>query len=224
MKLFNNRKYRYFLLLPLLILILNALYFKYTAQEIQNTLLRDKYTQINDAVEMLAAAVEANPDRIWVDHESNICRSVEYLDNLYQVYAGAFKPVGGELVLITERIVHSVPFDPFAYDEFKTAISEQESGRIDVWYGQGTQYSQELQLYFRWMPLYSSSDERYLVVAGVSHYSVTNAVPMWVSAGQWASMTITFLLNAALITLIIHLSNIYKCCDGDKYNNRKDGD
>ena len=221
MKFLNGKWQKYLLLIPVIFLIANAFYFMHATQEIENTLLMEKYTETINMVDMLAAAVEANDDRYWEDHEQNIVDSVEFTDKLYQVYAGAFKPVDGDLVLISERIVHSAPFDPLVYDEFITAISEQESGRVDVWYGEGTQYSRELHLYFKWMPLYSMPGERYLVVAGVSHYSVTVNVPMWVSAGQWGSMGVTFIINVSLILLLARLGHVYEQRDGDKWRKER---
>jgi len=196
-------KRRYLLLIPVVFLIFNAVYFMYATKEIEDTLLQEKYEDIIHAVDMLGMAVDANTGREWLGHDQNIRESVEYLDTLYQVYSAAYQPdSNGNLDLFTQRTVYSTPFDPMIYADFRKAISEQESGKLSVWFGIGTPYERQLHLYFRWMPLYSSTNERFLVVAGVSKYSVSSAVPMWVSVGEWASTVVTFALNVWLIVLV----------------------
>ena len=91
---------KYLVLSPIVYLLLSSFFFMYASKEIQNSLMQEKYFEIVHAVDMLAAAVEANPDKTWQDHERNIVDSVEYLDRLYQVYAAAFEPANGELIRI----------------------------------------------------------------------------------------------------------------------------
>ena len=102
MRPFSSAK-KYLLLLPLFVLVFNAVFFMHATREIEGAMIREKYTEITHSIDMLAAAVEANPSRIWLDHERNIVSSVEYLDRLHQVYAAAYKTVDGGLVLVTER-------------------------------------------------------------------------------------------------------------------------
>ena len=132
LKLFNDKKRKYLLLLPVVFLIFNALYYRYATKEIQRTLLMEKHVEIVDAVNMLAAAVDANPEREWFNHERNIHDSVEYLDKQYQVYAGAYKLVDGQLELITERFYETSPFEPLEFREFCEAISTQEYGSLII--------------------------------------------------------------------------------------------
>lgn len=210
MKFLNHRKNKYLLLLPLVFLILNAFYFMYASKEIQDALLREKYDEIIDSIDMLAAAVEASTERDWQEHELNICKSIEFLDQLYQIYAVVYKPIDGYNVLISERLYENLPFDPFDFFDFSSAISKQDHGTLTIGYTPENQTYREMHLYFRWIPLYSSPDERYLVVAGVSQYSVTVSVNLWVAVGQWISMAITFAINLWLIILITQLGYIYE--------------
>jgi len=206
----RNNKWKYLILVPIIFLVANGIYFRHAAKEIQNALLSEKYREAVDIVDMLAAAVEANAERRWLDHEQNMVASVEFIDRLYQVYAGAYKPVGGELALVTERHYETSPFEPFDFAEFAEMAAARESGDLVVGYAPEAQPYRGLHLYFRWMPLYSPPGERYLVVAGVSQYSVTSTIPLWVSAGQWVSMALTFAINVSLILLIARLGYIYE--------------
>ena len=200
----DSRK-KYLILLPVVCLLLNALYFQYAVRKIESAMLRQKLVEVTDAIDMLAAAVEANPDRLWSEHERNLCGSVEYLDGLYQIYCAAYKPVDGELSLMTGRQFETSEFEPLDHPEFVEAIHTRETGGLVVGYAPKDQPYRELHLYFRWMPLYSAAGERFLLVAGVSRYSIITQIPVWVSAGQWASMAVTFILNVWLVILIARM-------------------
>ena len=215
-KFINDRTKRYLILLPAVFLLANAMFFQYATRKIKETMLQEKIVEITDAVDALAAAVDANPDRIWYEHELNIIGSAEYLDSRYQVFCGAYKPIDGELVLITERFYETSIFEPLDYPDFTEAIHRQESGSLIIGYAPENQTYRELHLYFRWMPLYSAAGERYLVVAGVSLYSIVTQIPTWISAGQWVSIAVTFALNVWLILMIARLGNFYERCEDCK--------
>jgi hypothetical protein len=218
-----NSKWKYLLLVPIVFLAMSGIYFRHAAKEIQNALLGEKYKEAIDIVDILAAAVEANTERQWQDHEQNIVASVEYTDRLYQVYAEAYKPIDGELVSITERFYETSPFAPFEFAEFIEMAAAKESGSLVIGYTPDDQDYRGLHLYFRWMPLYSPPDERYLVIVGISRYSVVSTVPLWVSAAQWASMGLTFAINVSLILLLARLGYIYDLRHGNKWR-KEDGD
>ena len=205
----NASRKKYLILLPVVVLLLNSLYFLHATREIQKALLQEKYVEIVNAIDMLGAAVEATPERHWLDHESNIHDSVVFLDSRYQVYGSAYKMVDGQYTIITERFYETSPFTPFEFSAFRDAVATQESGHLIIGYTPENQSFRELHLYFRWMPTYSSTQERFLLVAGVSRYSITANVSLWVSAGQWIGMLVTFVLNVWLIMLLARIGPVY---------------
>ena len=217
MKWLNDGWKKYLLLVPILFLLVNALYFKKASQEINRALLEKKYNEVVAQVNMLAASVEADEARTWQEHERNIIDSVEYLDKQYQVYAVAYVPDERGLELITRRHYETSPFNPFEYGEFKASIKGSDSGKITIGYTPENQVYRDLHIYYRWMPVYSSPAERYLVVGGVSEHSVTVPIAEWVSMGQIISMLATFAINMALILLVIRLGRIYDRRGGDKW-------
>jgi hypothetical protein len=203
----GDRKRKFVILLPLVFLLLNAVFFQYAMRKVQDTILDEKYIEVTRQVEMLATAVDANDSRLWEDHEQNIRASVNYLSHLPMTFAAVYKPVNGELVLITEKS-STTNFDPIIYDVFIDAISTQESGSIYIEFVPVDGPNRLIHLYFRHMPNYSSPDEKYLVVAGISRYSLVTSIPAWVSVGQWAGMAITFALNVWLIIMISRVGDI----------------
>ena len=56
----NHRRYQYLFLLPIVILVISAMYFSEVTKETQNSLLREKINEIVNAVDMLAQAMDAN--------------------------------------------------------------------------------------------------------------------------------------------------------------------
>ena len=218
MQFLSHRRKKYLIMLPIVFLVINAFYFMHASKEIQKTLLKEKYVEVINAVDMLATAVEASPN---YDYESNIRDSVEFMDKLYQIYTGAYKLIDGDIVLITDRIYETSSFEPFDYYEFSSIVFEQEDGRLIIGYTPENQTYRELYLYFRWMPVYSLPSEQYLVVAGVSQYSITAAVAQWVSIGQLASMAITFIIDTWLIILLVHLGYVYEQRGNNKWRKER---
>ena len=216
-KFLSNRRYRFILILPLVFLVLNAVYFKHTTKEIKEVMLNEKYIEIVDEVDMLAAAANANTERFWLDHEDSLRESVEFIDHLFQIYAGLYKYIDGQLTLISERAYQTSPIDPLDYKEFRDLVNSQEDGKYTIGYTPDNQTYRELHLYFKWMPTYTPENERFLVVAGVSLYSVVTKVALWVSVGQWISMIITFAFNVWMVLMITRLGNIYDKRTGDKW-------
>ena len=212
---------KYLLLIPVLLLVFNAFYFRFATAAIRDALLEEKYEKVVQAVEMLASSVEAYPDIPWFEHEKHIIASVEHLDKQYQIYGGAYKYSDGELGIITTRYFETSIFEPLDYPEFTEMALTQDSGSMVIGYTPDFQGYRDLHLYFRWMPLYSGSYERYLVIAGVSYLSITAQVSELVTIGQMVSMIATFLLNVALIVALNQLGEVWGQRAGDKWRSRE---
>jgi len=216
MRFLNHVYYKYFVMLPVVFLILNALFFAYASREVRNTLFLEKYDEIVTSVDMLAA-VEEKTDCEWFDHEKTIRDAAEFMDRYYQVFAGAYKFSDGNLVLISERFYETSPFEPLDYPVFIETVLSHENGNLVIRYTPENQEYRDLHIYFKWMPSFLPPQEQYLVAAGVSKYSITKTVSLWVSVGQWVSTAITFVINTLLIILIARLGHIYEQRNGDKW-------
>ena len=213
---FFNGKAKYLLLLPLALLIAILAFTQYSAQKVEETVRAEKYEEIVNEINMLAAAVDANPERYWLDHEQNIIASVSYLNHPPYALCAVYKTDGGGHTLITSP-GEAAPFTLPDYQSLPIAVEQQDSGDIVI---AGVR-DRDLHLYFRWMPRYSPDDERYLVVAGVRETSIPSMLPMWVSAGQIASVLITFCLNAILVVILAYLGHIYSLRSADKHRDRR---
>ena len=198
---------KYLSLIPIAFLICSALYFQYAIRQINNLLLQEKLIETVYTVDILAAAAEANHALAWDAHEANIREAVTSLDSLHQIFAGAYKiDDAGHLMLFSKRNYETSIFDPTSYSEFISAVSNSHSGNIVIGHTPVGQAYRDLYIYFRWMPLYSPSDKRFLVAAGVSQYSVVTQIPVLISVGLWVNTFVTFLFNIWLVFLILRPS------------------
>ena len=202
----NRSGYRYLLLLPITLLLFNAMFYHYATKEIDDVLLKDKFKEVAECLDVLAVSLSAEVAKPTTSCEDSVKRAMEYIDNLYQVYAGAYALVDDELVLISERNYETSIFEPLDYPEFTMMIRDHNLGEIVIGYTPEQQTYRELHLYFRWLTA-SPETEKYLLVAGVSEYSVTVSVALWVSIGQWVSTAVTFFLQAWLVVLIVRLGD-----------------
>ena len=207
---FNDRKRRYLLLIPVFFLIFNAYYFKSAAKAINNALLSEKYDEVVHFVDMLTVVIDANVSTGGRRYEIFIKDSTEYIDQIPQIYAGAYKLIDGELLLISERYNdEETIFDPFMYPEFSDEVLIHDSGGAVVYFEPENEPSMEIHLYYKWMPTIPDAPDLYLVIAGVSKYSVTAKIALWVSVGQWVSTIITFGLQTWLVVMLAYLGDIY---------------
>lgn len=192
---------RFLLLIPIGFLIMSAFFFMYATRQINSMLLHESFLKVVDCVDMLAAAAEATPERAWFENEDNIIKSIEFVDEQYQVYGAVFKVVGGEPRLITERMFETSVFDPFKFSVFWSEVFTKRRGSLVIGYTPRDQDYRDLLIYFRWMPDYS--EDGFLVVTGVSEYSVATEIPVLFSAGMWVNTLVTFVLNVWLVFLIV---------------------
>ena len=210
-------KWKYLALFPILYLLASVSCFEHEIKNIHKSVLHEKLIAITDAIDMLAAAVEANPDQALCDHESTIHDSVEYLDGLYQIYGAVYKyTADGKLTLITSRNFETSIFEATDYPKFIEAINAQDSGNIVIGYKPAKQDYRDLYIYFRWMPRYAPQEERFLVVVGVSKYSIVTKIPEQVSSGIRFFAYVTALLNLVMVAVIIRLSVIVRLSKKNK--------
>ena len=185
----------------LLFLIGNSYYNLWSVRAIKEARLEEKFVEITNVVDTIAAAVNASEERYWELHEQNIIDSTSHIDNLYQVYAAAYKYNGKDLRLITPRIYETSPIDPFDYEQSDVVFSGAENGRFMIGYAPEFQSFREMHFYYRWMPAYSAPNEKYIIIAGVSEYSLQTSIPALHSIGQWVSTLIVAVLFLVFVFL-----------------------
>ena len=191
---------KYFVWISVVLLIPLVFYFYFVTDEINTALLNENIVKIRDEINLLAAAVEADPDLHWTEHEKNIIAYVEDLDAINQVVAAVYD---NDLILQTERYALTSPFEPLEYPEFVTAIRTNTQGMLTIGYTPLDQAYRDLHIFYRWMPSYAPPEEQYLVFGGVSKFTVVSEVQKFVLFGLWGSLTINFLMNVLYLVLFV---------------------
>ena len=209
----NHGKYRYLILIPLVFLLLNAVYYRYMMAEINNKLLQEKFNQVIADVDILGQSISefVNTDHDWgvYDYADKVCKLTATIGNLPNTIADVYRKTEFGLVMLSQRAAGQKSFDPLLYQQFNAAVAKQEHGQLVLNWTADNQKIQHMYVYFRWIPTGPKYENRFLVVVAVSQQSITTPMALWVSAGQWASMAITFLLETWLVLLVCSLGRIH---------------
>lgn len=204
---YNHKSHKYLLLIPILLFILNARYYYYMTQEIDDTLLQQKINSITREIDIVATAAEADWHRPKVNNERNLVAAIAFIDEQPNTYAEAFRLVSGDLIRIGRRHFE-INFNPMVDLVMKDQVMSNEKGHATVSFTPENGPTQDIHLYFRWAP--SFLQNKILLVGGVSKYSVQVKISTWVSIGQWVTSSITFALNVWLIMMLVELGYIKK--------------
>ena len=161
-------------------LVAFVMLFTFIRSASQKNVLDNKFEEAVHELGMLAAAVNADPDRPWYSHNLNLLKSIEYLDELPFTFAALYMPYNTRLHLASKRD-NATNFDPREFEAFNEAVREQVSGELIIGFTPIGMKYRDMHLYFRWMPEYSKPSERYLLVVAVSEYSITIKLSVWIS-------------------------------------------
>jgi len=185
----------------------NIYYNLWSVRAIKDARLEEKYIEVKNGVDRIAKAVNASDQVYWELHEEHIITSVTDIDSLDQVYAAAYKFDGENLHLITTRIYDERDYEntevltPINYEEAGVIFNGQQSGRFEIGYTPSYQKWRKMLIYYRWMPSYSAPDEKYIVLAGVTEYSIQTQIPALHTFGMCVSTALVALLFFIFILL-----------------------
>ena len=196
-KIINHKSLRYALLLPGLILLFIG--WK-VPPIIKESFIEEKFSTIIDTIEVIAAGVEScEPvDDCWL----SIIAAVEKLDDVYQIYAAAYEYNDNEYILRTSRNYETSIFEPFDYPALVSMIETKDSGKIIIGYTPERQDYRDLHIYFRKIHPHPESEQKALLLAGVSKDSIATPVFAWVNAG------VAFVILLAAVPMVWEICTI----------------
>ena len=219
---FSSRKWKWLLLLPVCILIFATMGNSLVSGEIRRVALEQKKIELTNEINLIALSLEKDNEADAAIFEENLHTMVEYVDKLYQVFAATYKRASGEYKLLTGREATIVPFNPFDHPEFVEAVSTHDTGYVTVVFDPGEpEKARDLHLYYRLAPEHFDREDRYLIVGGVSHYSVTAGADALISIIPMVSTLIMFGLMMWAVLLITRLGYVYDLRIGPKWRDRK---
>ena len=196
----SGRK-KWLLLLPFLFVAIVFCAIRVGENVMENLLLREKFVAVHNMVDAIGASVSVESDVPVEELLAHSLASVAYNDELPFVYAAAFTEFNGDLLLLSARD-NATDFNPLDYEAFVTATSDNTVGELTIGFTpEGMEY-RELLLYYKWMP----TELPYLIVIGVSEYSVTTKVPVVMNMSLWIMLFIMFVTTMWSIYVAIRQS------------------
>jgi len=197
----DSGKKKLLLFIPFLAVVIIYISVQFSGNITQNLLLREKFVAIHNMVDAIEASVnvesEADVETLLVHSLS----SVAYIDGLPYVYAAAFTVQDDNLLLLSERD-NATDFNPLEYADFINATSNNHVGELVIGFTpEGLPY-RDLLMYYKWMP----TELPYLIVIGVSKYSVTTQIPAVMNMNLWIMLFVT--LTAMLWSCYIVIRQI----------------
>jgi len=206
------RKYVYLSFLPIICLLLNMSFYNYSSVKVKETMLAEKYIEIKYIIDILSESVSIySPETA----ENRLIFQIEYLDQRYQIYAAVYKLGDHGFERITKRYQESITgewleesvylVDPFKYAGFNIAIENLPYGDyvlrnkpvIDIHPIDNQEH--DLLLYFRRLHVDS---EEYLIIGGVSVYSLVSQLPKWLSAGHYLTIAMLIILQVGILMMV----------------------
>jgi phage anti-repressor protein len=193
---------KYMILLPVVFLLLNAVFFKNTSDQILDTILNEKRVEVENHVKMLAALADEGKYRPWIKSDQNIIEAVKFIDESPATFAGAYKRIDGEWENVSKRD-DDIAIKMFKDIHFRAMIEQNERGRLEAPLAQPGDSATAGHIYFQQLPMHEPPENRYLIVTNISKESLVTPIPFWMSAGQWGSSVFTLLLNIILVVTLV---------------------
>ena len=226
-EIFNDRR-KYLLLLPLLLAAVSSLYFYYTYQQMETKLVLENFANKKMIVRLLTQNVSkyAEIDKDWdtYNYKDIIIYDVSRIDEAKGTYAELFDE---KMTPMSPR-APSFAGNPFLIEKFPDVIARilsNEHGEAIVPFAKdATSSPHDLYLYWEWLPSDTSLKNRYVVLVGVSKYSLNAEIGKWLAYG---AIGIILLLAVLLVITIIAQCDIGWVRDfregDDKYRSKDRG-
>lgn len=189
--------------------------YRLSAQKITNGAIAEKHTGIVERIEMLSDTISAISDN---DRREAVRKGVISMDNRWEVYAAAYVSDSAGLTLITPRnSEHSErsTFDPVKYPDLYAALVANQSGDYIQGYTPDGRDFRNLHIHYQWVPKGGPREDQYLVIAGISKYSINNGAAYWDTTGHLIGISVTFLVCLFGCVRLIGLGHVWDSRRGE---------
>ncbi|MDR1538246.1 MAG: hypothetical protein LBU32_09680 [Clostridiales bacterium] len=202
----KNGRLKYLYLIPILLMIWFSLFFMKLNQTISDALVNDNLLEQMREVDIMAAQMEEFIDNDWEEknqeYRSNLVMSIDKMNGAYTAFRGLYDEDFNEVTHNEIQIMDSI--------DFKVAVSMSSSGYFKLEKNEDSSMSEDMFVYFRWVPEESAYENRYLAVVGVTRESAQLKLTNWIFAGELLLIIATSVLNAILIYFICKFSSMCK--------------
>jgi len=192
------------------------IFFQSILEEFERVKLNEKIYDIDRAVNIIADGIKYDavhmPHEVWEQNreylDAKIALGVSEIDKGYAILARLYK--GKELEKIsTATHTFDEPFDPLAYPDFVAEVMSKFNvagsyAYTVTWYGAGDG-GHDLHMRYRWVPVIDHVDDPYLIVFGVSKYSIQTSIQAWLTVGIIIFGVYIVVVTLALIGYILYI-------------------
>ena len=200
-------KRRSILLGALIILIGFAVYFQAARTHVSDALLSEKVTAVENDVNYICAIFDflTERDGAWSreKYQDVLAFATKQLDATPNIYA---ELLDEQFNTLSERIIpvdDRWRFDLKNYPDLIELLKKENSGKYHVGVRGSDGTVLNVQLYWRKMPDDSRLEDRVLLIAGISHYSVSTQLAKGFNYGIIALFSFSALFVACSIVLLV---------------------
>jgi len=223
----DSGKRKWLLVIPFLLLAILVLCLNFTRAMIDQVMLREKFIEIQDIINILGDAVDASTEVMPASEEVRentlvytLRAAIESLDGLPYIYGALYyEEDDGKLTLLTKRAgeteYHTL-FDVSLFPEFNRMIeatrqssntSNENTGRLRVPVYNSELGAHDMDIFFRFTPSdfegAKYDHHRFLLVGGVTKYSIQSSVPTLVFMIIWIMIISTVFVTIVQFSVII---------------------
>jgi len=183
----KNKPKGYLLTVALLILAMFAVYFYFIKKHINHLMLQERKTiiayKVSYVCETVNFLVERDEDWGEYDYLSTLVFLTEKIDGEKDVYAELFDE---QLNGLSRRITHTddLVFYLEDYPDLIERVKVENDGQAIVKdYNRGKRPPHDVCVAWRWIPTDETYQHRFLLIAGVSKFSIIHTPEEWIDYG-----------------------------------------
>ena len=227
MKLFNGKLRYLIVFIPFIFICLFALAYQNLKVEIEASLLREKFLEKQQSVDLLAGQIDAYIETPafqsgYGRFELILSAGMAHVDAQPFTFAALYDE---QLENVSARHPsYTSAFEPLNDSMFKDAVMSNEHGTYVMPFTPAGEETRDMHIYYRWIPSDVEMQGRYLAVIAVSRYSIESTMPDGVWYLPIAMCAVTTIFITAAVWLLCYLGEIYKSRSGNKHRGASDED
>ena len=175
-----------------------------------NEKLNEKFLEFHRAIDYPAEQIE---DWLFQGHsweewqpfyEDYLINNIQKMDDEYMIFASIYNS-SLEHIHSRHPSYEDSPVKPFDFPGFKETIQRNNKGDKVYWFETKTVEGRDLYVYFRWTPINADIPDPYLLVVGISKFSVATSMGDTII---WTLVTLITLCIIIFYWLVQYLGDI----------------
>ena len=207
----RNDKRKYLLISAIVILMMFCGYFYFAFNHINEILLKEKYSDRKFNIDLICDEIDhfVEFNNNWEDYDYGkiLSNVVSKTDATLGTYAELFDE-GLNSLSQRSPLYKDAPLDPKEYPELVGSVRSSMRGETSIWFDKEGAIPQTVHIYYRWVPTDNSSENKLLVILGVSKYSVDTSFESWIIYGAVSLIIISAVLIISAVVLLCYLWNV----------------